>query len=102
MSCFQEVYYYFKKLPPEVSLQKKLGPAILLKKRSWHSCSPVTFVKFLKPFWQNTLHITTSVLLYFYYNQKDQKEKPRSFISFDFFVKIGPSQKFGMVLNMDL
>ena len=26
----------------------------------------------------------------------------RSFIRFEFFVKMGPSQKFGMVLNMDL
>ena len=32
-----------------------LRPATLLKKRLWHSCFPVNFVKFLRtPFLQNT------------------------------------------------
>ena len=81
---------------------KKARTCNFIKKEVLAQLFSCDFCEIFKTFWQNTPHITTSVLLYFYYNQKDQKEKPRSFISFDFFVKIGPSQKFGMVLNMDL
>ena len=34
---------------------KSLRPATLLKKRLWHRCFPVNFVKFLRiPFWKNS------------------------------------------------
>ena len=46
------VFCSLKKQPPEV-----FRPATLLKKRLWHRCFPVNFVKFLRtPFLQNTSH----------------------------------------------
>ena len=42
---------------------KRLRPATLLKKRLWHRCFPVNFVKFLRtPFFTELLLATTSIL----------------------------------------
>ena len=38
--------WLLQKQPPEVCCKKR--PAILLKKRVWHRCFPVNFVKFLR------------------------------------------------------
>ena len=55
---FLEVSKIHRKRPVPESLFNKvasLRPATLLKKRLWHRCFPVTFVKFLTtPFLQNT------------------------------------------------
>ena len=55
---FLEVSKIHRKRPAPESLFNKvasLRPATLLKKRLWHRCFPVTFVKFLTtPFLQNT------------------------------------------------
>ena len=45
---------FLRKQPPKVFCKKRCLPATLLKKRLWHRCFPVSFVKFLRtPFLRN-------------------------------------------------
>ena len=45
---------------------KGLEPLALLKKRLWHRCFPVNFVKFLRtPFFTEQLRVTASVVFRF-------------------------------------
>ena len=56
ISCvFFELSKNTQKQSPEVFFEKSCRPATLLKKRPWHRCFSVKFVKFLRtPLLQNT------------------------------------------------
>ena len=56
--------WLLQKQPPEVCCKKR--PATLLKKRLWHRCFPVNFVKFLRtPFLGNTSGWLLLLLVFF-------------------------------------
>ena len=78
--------YFFRSSHQRCSVNKKvfleisqnyqentcLRPATLLKKRLWHRCFPVNFVKFLRtPFLQNT----SGWLLLFFFSQTEYQAK---------------------------